>query len=49
MLFRSKVTDHHALLITGEKLEHPSNDDKKIYNMIVARMLEAFSDKCEKQ
>ena len=45
----SKVTDHHALLITGEKLGHPSNDDKKIYNMIVARMLEAFSDKCEKQ
>ena len=45
----SKVTDHLALLITGEKLEHPSNDDKKIYNMIVARMLEAFSDKCEKQ
>ena len=45
----SKVTDHHALLITGEKLEHPSNNDKKIYNMIVARMLEAFSDKCEKQ
>ena len=45
----SKVTDHHALLITGEKLEHPSNDDKIIYNMIVARMLEAFSEKCEKQ
>ena len=45
----SKVTDHHALLITGEKLEHPSNDDKKIYNLIVARMLEAFSEKCEKQ
>ena len=45
----SKVTDHHALLITGQKLEHPSNDDKKIYNMIVARMLEAFSEKCEKQ
>ena len=45
----SKVTDHHALLITGEKLEYPSNDDKKIYNMIVARMLEEFSDKCEKQ
>ena len=44
----SKVTDHHALLITGEKLEHPSNDDKKIYNLIVVRMLEAFSEKCEK-
>ena len=39
----SKVTDHHALLITGEKPQYPSNDDKKIYNMIVSRMLEAFS------
>ena len=45
----SKVTDHHALLITGEKPEHPSNDDKKIYNLIVGRMLEAFSEKCIKQ
>ena len=44
-----KVTDHHALLITGERLEHPSNDDKKIYNMIVSRMLEAFSEKCVKE
>ena len=26
----SKVTDHHALLITGEKPQYPSNDDKKI-------------------
>ena len=45
----SKVTDHHALLITGEKQQYPSNDDKKIYNLIVARMLEAFSDKCVKE
>ena len=45
----SKVTDHHALLITGEKPQYPSNDDKKIYNLIVGRMLEAFSDKCVKQ
>ena len=45
----SKVTDHHALLITGEKLQYPSNDDKKIYNLIVGRMLEAFSDKCVKE
>ena len=45
----SKVTDHHALLITGEKPQYPSNDDKKIYNLIVARMLEAFSDKCVKE
>ena len=45
----SKVTDHHALLITGEKLQYPSNDDKKIYNLIVGCMLEAFSDKCIKE
>ena len=45
----SKVTDHHALLITGEKPEHSSNDDKKIYNLIVGRMLEAFSEECVKQ
>ena len=45
----SKVTDHHALLITGEKLQYPSNDDKKIYNLIVGRMLEVFSDKCVKE
>ena len=45
----SKVTDHHALLITGEKPQYPSNDDKKIYNLIVSRMLEAFSDKCVKE
>ena len=45
----SKVTDHHALLITGEKLQYPSNDDKKIYNLIVGRILEAFSDKCVKE
>lgn len=45
----SKVTDHHALLITGEKLQYPSNDDKKIYNLIVGRMLEAFSGKCVKE
>ena len=45
----SKVTDHHALLITGEKQQYPSNDDKKIYNLIVGRMLEAFSDKCIKE
>lgn len=45
----SKVTDHHALLITGEKPQYPSNDDKKIYNLIIARMLEAFSGKCVKE
>ena len=45
----AKVTDHHALLITGEKLEYPTKEEKLIYDLIVSRMLEAFSEKCIKE
>lgn len=38
--------EHHAIIITGEKLQHPSNDDKIIYDLIVRRMLEALSEDC---
>ena len=41
----SKVTDHHAIIITGELPKHMSNEDMTIYDMIVGRMLEAFSEK----
>lgn len=44
----SKVTDHHAIIITGELPKHMSNEDMTIYDMIVGRMLEAFSEKCIK-
>ncbi|MFT3752274.1 MAG: DNA topoisomerase [Paludibacter sp.] len=44
----SKITDHHALLITGVKPINLSSDNALIYNMIIGRMLEAFSDKCIK-
>ena len=44
----SKVTDHHAIIITGELPKHLSNEDMTIYDMIVGRMLEAFSEKCVK-
>ena len=43
-----KVTDHHALLIT----EHPAiglyKDEKTIYDMVLSRMVEAFSADCIK-
>lgn len=39
----SKVTDHHALLITGNIPSGLSADEDKIYRMILSRMLEAFS------
>ena len=45
----SKVTDHHALLVTGEKPLFLSKEDNTIYQMIAGRMVEAFSDKCVKE
>ena len=43
-----KVTDHHALLVTGEKLLFLSKEDNTVYQMIAGRMIEAFSEKCVK-
>ena len=43
-----KVTDHHALLVTGEKPLFLSKEDNIIYQMITGRMIEAFSEKCVK-
>lgn len=47
----SKVTDHHALLPTENypKYEELSTNQKRIYDMVVARMIEAFSGKCEQE
>ena len=45
----SKVTDHHALLITGEKPALLSKDEMTVYDMIVGRMIEAFAEKCVKE
>jgi len=42
----NRVTDHHALLITGNKPDGITGDEKTIYEMIAGRMLEAFSKKC---
>ena len=43
-----KVTDHHALLVTGEKPLFLSKEDNTVYQMIAGRMIEAFSEKCIK-
>lgn len=42
----AKVTDHHALLVTENRPGELATDDRIIYEMVAARMLEAFSDKC---
>ncbi|MBW8323686.1 MAG: DNA topoisomerase III [Prolixibacteraceae bacterium] len=44
----SKVTDHHALLPTGTDKKDLQGNDEKVYNLIIARMLEAFSPPCIK-
>lgn len=44
----AKVTDHHALLITGVPATNLTEPEKEIYNLIIGRMLEAFSNKCVK-
>ena len=44
----AKVTDHHALLITGWKVKDLTKDEQTIYDMVAGRMLESFSDKCVK-
>lgn len=42
----AKVTDHHALLVTENQPGELEADDRIIYEMVAARMLEAFSSKC---
>lgn len=44
----TKITDHHALLITEVKAQHLGTEERVIYDMIVGRMLEAFGEKCVK-
>ena len=44
-----KVTDHHAVLPTGERAGHLSEDRQAIYDMVVGRMLEAFHKECIKE
>lgn len=44
----AKVTDHHALLITENAAIGLFKDEKIVYNMILCRMIEAFSADCIK-
>ena len=45
----AKVTDHHALLVTENLPEGLSQDEQAIYEMVAARLLEAFSPHCVKE
>lgn len=43
-----KVTDHHALIITECLPGELSADERTVYDMVAARLLEAFSARCLK-
>lgn len=45
----AKVTDHHAIILTGNKPGNLSDDENLIFDMILCRMLEAFSTTCIKE
>ncbi|TKC09348.1 DNA topoisomerase III [Pedobacter frigoris] len=44
-----KVTDHHAILPTGESPYQLTGDKQAIYEMVIGRMLEAFHQECVKE
>jgi DNA topoisomerase-3 len=44
-----KVTDHHAILPTGETPSQLSKDQQAVYDLVAARMLEAFHQECIKE
>ena len=43
-----KVTDHHALIVTECLPGELPEDERKIYDMVAARLLESFSTRCIK-
>lgn len=45
----TKVTDHHALIITGIEPQDLSETESAVYTLIAGRMLESFSSPCEKE
>ena len=45
----AKVTDHHAIIPTGETPSSLSTDEATIYNMVVTRFVEAFSPDSEEE
>ncbi|WDF78513.1 DNA topoisomerase 3 [Mucilaginibacter sp. KACC 22773] len=44
-----KVTDHHAILTTGEPPYQLTPDKQAVYDMVAGRMLEAFHQDCIKE
>lgn len=44
----TKLTDHHALIVTENRPEALPEDEQAVYDLIATRMCETFSGKCVK-
>jgi len=42
-----KVTDHHAIIPTGQRPDNLSELERKVYNLVVLRFIAAFYPDCE--
>ena len=42
-----KVTDHHAIIPTGQRPEGLTADEKKVYDLVALRFIAAFYPECE--
>lgn len=41
-----KITDHHAIIITGNKPDGLTEEERNVYELVLVRFLEAFSPVC---
>ncbi len=45
----TKITDHHAMILTEDPATGLSADQQLIYDMVAGRMLESFGERCTKE
>jgi DNA topoisomerase-3 len=43
----SKVTDHHAIIPTGQRPENLTEQERKVFNMVALRFIAAFYPPCQ--
>lgn len=43
----SKVTDHHAIIPTGQRLDNLTDLERKVYDMVALRFIAAFYPPCQ--
>lgn len=43
----SKVTDHHAIIPTGQRPENLTEQERKVFNMVALRFIAAFYSPCQ--